>query len=191
MKLRFSINVPNWLDRIFAWPVVRYRQCKFGYTFRKIRLTEGKYTIVDLQDFYLLNDYDWVTYGKGDCIYAVRHLISADVKEQIVRMHRYIMKAPEELLVDHKNGDGLDNRRSNLRLATFSQNMQNRRKHKKTSSKFLGVCFDKRNGKWRAKIKYNGKTIHLGRFDNEEDAARAYDAAAKKYYGEFARVNFP
>ena len=102
------------------------------------------------------------------------------------------MRAPRGLLVDHRNGDGLDNRRDNLRLATHSENMMNRPKIKSpTTSRFVGVYFDKARRLWVARIHLNGKCIWLGRFATEIEAAKAYDEAAKKYHGEFARLNFP
>jgi hypothetical protein len=101
------------------------------------------------------------------------------------------MNPPPGLLVDHRNCNSLDNRRANLRLATHQENMRNRRKRKNTSSRFIGVTFDKQRGKWLARIIYQGKRIFLGRFDTEIEAARAYDAAVKKYHIEFARLNFP
>jgi hypothetical protein len=191
MKLHLTINVPNWLDRIFTFPLLTCRRLKYGYPFRRIHLTEGKFALVDPQDFYWLNNFDWCADGKGDCIYAVRHLLSADEKANVVRMHRYIMKAPDKLLVDHRNGDGLDNRRDNLRLATHSQNTCNRKKKTCTSSKYIGVCLDKQTGKWRSLIMINGKSLSLGRFDSELDAAKAYDVAAREYHKDFARLNFP
>jgi hypothetical protein len=101
------------------------------------------------------------------------------------------MNAPPGILVDHRNNDGLDNRRDNLRLATFSQNNINCRRNKsKSSSRFVGVTFDKRKKQWRVRISVSRKRIFLGYFDSEIDAAKAYDQAAKKYYGEFARLNF-
>ena len=187
-----TIKVPNWLDRIFAWPVAAYRQLKFGYPFRKIPLGEGRFTIVDQKDFYLLNNFRWCAKGDGQCIYAVRFVIEADKRAKIVTMHREIMDTPPGILVDHRNNDGLDNRRDNLRLATSSQNNINCRRNKsKSSSRFVGVTFDKRKKQWRVRISVNRKRIFLGYFDSEIDAAKAYDEAAKKYYGEFARLNFP
>jgi hypothetical protein len=187
-----NVTIPNWLDKIFAWPAMIYRRHKYGYDFRRITLGEGLFTIVDQKDFYQLNNFRWCAKGDGQCIYAVRFVIEADKRAKIVTMHREMMDAPPGLLVDHKNGDTLDNRRTNLRLATRSQNMSNRRKMKtKTSSQYIGVCFDKRSGRWIAKINHNNKKIWLGRFDSEIEAAKAYDQAAKKYHGEFARLNFP
>jgi hypothetical protein len=102
------------------------------------------------------------------------------------------MNAPKGILVDHQNSNPLDNRRSNLRLATHLQNSHNRKKTKiKTTSKYLGVSFDKYRKKWHVRILHMGKRINLGRFADEDEAGRAYDAAAKKYFGEFARLNFP
>jgi len=101
------------------------------------------------------------------------------------------MNAPKGCLVDHINGDGLDNRRANLRLATPSQNNCNKPGFNK-SSKYKGVSrTDLKKKQWRAVIHYNNEMIHLGRFCNEVAAAKAYDKAAKKYHGEFAYLNFP
>jgi hypothetical protein len=101
------------------------------------------------------------------------------------------MNAPDNLLVDHRNGNSLDNRRDNLRLATNSQNQYNKRKKPNTSSRFLGVAFHKKNRKWTAYLQASGKRIYLGSFNSEIEAARVRDAAAKKHRGEFARLNFP
>lgn len=108
-----------------------------------------------------------------------------------VFLHRLLLQVPEGMFVDHINGDKLDNRRCNLRAATAHQNARNRANHQKTSSRFKGVYFHKHTRKWKGTIHVDGKHSHLGLFANEEDAARAYDAAARQHYGEFARLNFP
>jgi hypothetical protein len=191
MKVNLTIGIPIWLDRICAWPVVIYRKHKYGYSFRKIYLDEGLWTIVDTADYYRFSCFKWYIDGRDGRFYAVRGKRIGKDNVIKVRLHREIMKAPEGLLVDHRNFDGLDNRRSNLRIATHGENNQNKRKRKGATSRYIGVSFDNWAGKWRARIMYKGKMIFLGHFDNEIDAAKAYDAAAKKYYGEFARLNFP
>jgi hypothetical protein len=109
-----------------------------------------------------------------------------------VWMHRYLMNAPKDKKVDHRNNRTLDNRRENLRLASTGENNKNRRKMRGNfSSKYKGVFWNERRKRWFARINVDGKLIHIGSFKKEKDAARAYDAAAKKYHKVFACVNFP
>ncbi|MGA2680061.1 MAG: HNH endonuclease [Sedimentisphaerales bacterium] len=192
MKIKLTISIPNWLDRIFAWPVLFYRKRKFGSAFRKIHLTEGKYALVDPGDFYWLNSFDWFTKKNSKSFYAVRMDNESAKWGKIVTMHRQIMGFPEGFVVDHRNLFGLDNRRSNLRIATRSQNNCNKIQDKiGCTSKYRGVHWVKMDKRWRAHIQFQGKFISLGYFKNEIAAARAYDEAARKYHGEFARLNFP
>jgi UDP-N-acetyl-D-glucosamine dehydrogenase len=191
MSASLTIPIPFWLDFIFVLPILYYRLLRYGYTFRKIYLGDGESAILDLQDYYRLRGFKWFLSGNKTNLYASRTYKIGHKKVTIKSMHRDITNAPKGLVVDHINGNGLDNRRENLRLATHAQNMYNRPKIKsKTSSPFIGVYFDNRIPKWTAKIRFQGKRIYLGSFKSEIDAAKAYDAAALKYHGQFAKLNF-
>ena len=107
-------------------------------------------------------------------------------------MHREVANTPDGLVCDHINGDSLDNRKANLRSATYLQNSWNRGKSQRIGySKYKGVIFYKMRQKWCATICVYGKKIFLGTFEDEIQAVKAYDKAAKKYFGEFAKPNFP
>jgi hypothetical protein len=192
MKVNLTIGIPVWVDRICEWPVMWYRRRKYGYDFRRIYLGEGEWTILEPADYYRLNDFSWYLMGKNDKFYVVRTAKVGNGRYKTVSMHREIMNAPRGRMVDHKNCDSQDNRRENLRFATPAENVRNRSKTRsKTSSRYIGVCRDKKRNRWAAHLKHNNKDIWLGRFDNEIEAAKAYDEAAKEYHGEFAHLNFP
>ncbi len=156
----------------------------------KIVLNQGYEAIVDDRDYEELSKYKWhIRTCCGFLHYAVRSF-RVHGASKTEAMHRRILHVPKGLEVDHINGDGLDNRRANLRLCSRQQNAFNGHKRANASG-FKGVVWHKGAGRWRAKIMKNHTTVHLGYFNFPEDAGRAYDRAARELFGEFARVNFP
>lgn len=147
---------------------------------QQIPLTKGEFAIVDDEDYEFLSQFKWC-YSHG---YAQRR-----VNNKNVYMHRFLA-GEHGKIVDHINRNKLDNRRSNLRVCTQSENNMNRITNAvREVAKYKGAHWNKRANKWMACIKSNGKQIHLGYFKSEEDAANAYNYAALKYFGEYARLN--
>jgi len=150
-----------------------------------IELTKGKRAIVDDADYEWLSQWKWL-YLSG---YAARFK-RKNGNQEVKLIHREIMKAPKRKQVDHRNMNCLDNRRNNLRICTFSQNMRNRKKQKSGTSIYKGVSLNKKSGSWETSIRFDGKRVHIGSFNNEYYAGLAYDLWAVDIYGEFARTNF-
>lgn len=162
--------------------------------YRLIPLTQGKVAIVDAADYDFLNQWKWCARWDDNtqAFYAMRGESIGNGKIRSVLMHRLVMglKPGDRRLVDHRAPNStLDNRRSNLRLATYQQNARNRRRHRNNKSGFRGVNFDAKQGLYRARIMVNGKNIGLGRRKTAEAAYALRLAAEEKYYGEFGTAN--
>ncbi len=152
---------------------------------RIIPVSKGLFTVVDEQDYDELAKYRWFAHRNGENYYACRSEAG-----KTISMHRQILNVPAGLMCDHKNHDGLDNRRCNLRICTASQNQQNRLPRSAGTSHYKGVHWDAYNRKWRAEIQHNGRRIHIGYYDYQADAAIAYDDVAIELFGEFACLNY-
>lgn len=155
---------------------------------RRIALSQGKYALVDDADYEWLNQWKWTYHSMGSGA-AARKIKVGKGKQASVLMHRLILDASDGMHVDHINGDGLDNRRENLRQCTPQQNWRNRKPANKNGSGYKGAYPNKNH--WEAAITVNRQRLYLGCFGNPEDAARAYDEAAREHFGKYARLNFP
>jgi len=209
IELNIKIKIPPFLERIYVrLLLLRYR--RLGPDIRLIPLTKARFAIVDLADYERLRKHKWRAARSNRTFYAVRtDPESTPGRLKLIWMHREVLQAklassPHPLrgpgaqqrgpsvVADHINHNGLDNRRANLRLATVADNNYHRRKRiSKTRSRYKGVDLVKPTGKFRARIRAEGRRRYLGAFESETDAARTYDKAAKKHHKEFAVLNFP
>jgi len=191
--IQIVIDIPPRLARILVAALLLYRRARYGYPFRRIPLTRGQFAIVDPEDYDRLSRYKWYAVEGPRTFYAVRSLTNGrKEKRKNAYMHHMVIHIPAGMFCDHINRNGLDNRKANLRPATHTQNVWNRRKFKQDSrSKYKGVDWANDMKRWRARIRVNGKRLYLGSFAEEIDAAKAYDEAARKHHGQFASLNFP
>jgi hypothetical protein len=156
---------------------------------RLIPLTKGHFAIVDACEYGALSQFRWHAQVKSNTVYARRDIRISKTNTLAIFMHHDVVGKPQGLLVDHINGNGLDNRRSNLRLCSFTKNMQNRRSVRNSRSRFKGAYWHKNKKTWTSVITCYGKRHDLGDFASEANAAQAYNFAAHIYMGEFARSN--
>ena len=156
---------------------------------RTIQLTRGLNTLIDEADFETVCHLRWHIRGTGNNSYATHSEPTGSTpKHRPVRLHRLLTSTADDKRIDHKNGDRLDNRKYNLRTATRLEN--NRNIHvPKGKSRFKGVIWDASKNCWKARIGIEGKALYLGSSQTEEECALLYDAAARKFFGEFACTN--
>lgn len=150
---------------------------------KKIELSQEFFALVDDEDFERVSQFNWHVRITKNAKYAVTNM-----NKTTVQMHRFIMNCPKDKMVDHENRNGLDNRKSNLRICSRSENLMNSKKPSGLlTSKYKGV--NRVGKKWRAEIRKNRKGYYLGTFETEIEAAKAYNKKAKELFGEFAKLN--
>ncbi len=161
---------------------------------KEIPLTHGKVALVDDVDYELVNQFKWhaVQSKNGQTWYAQRN-VPVNGKQKMQFMHRFIMGMTDHPKpdIDHRNHNGLDNQRDNLRVCPDGQNQRHQRKHLNNTSGYKGVAWHKKSGTWQANIRFQGRLQHLGQFACPIEAAHAYDFAALVLHGQFAHFNFP
>lgn len=165
----------------------KIRQIRIEGNLAYVPLTQGYEAIIDAADVPLVEGFNWCASVAGNRVYAVRGVV-LDGKAATIWMHRVIMSPPDHVLVDHRDGDGMNNRRKNLRIATKTQNNRNTRKGKNNTSGFKGVSWDGWHGKWRAFITVDRKRHTLGCHSTAEEAHAAYCEASARLHGEFGRT---
>ena len=153
-----------------------------------VPLTRGLEAVIDAADAAFVGQWNWCARVSRGHAYAGRAGSKKLGETKIKLLHRELLRAPDNLFVDHASGDGLDDRRQNLRLATPTQNHRNQRTSKANTSGAKGVSWHKRIGRWAANISVDGKSLHLGYYDTKELAQAAYAAASAEHHGEFGRT---
>jgi hypothetical protein len=154
-----------------------------------VSLTMGYEAIIDVSDIPVVSGRRWTAMVRPHAVYAISKAKRSAGESKMLYMHRVIIGAQDGTQIDHVDRCGLNNRKANLRIATASQNQHNQGVRKNNTTGAKGVSFDKRSGKWYARIKLNGQRFNLGTFVSLEEARGAYAAAAEKMHGDFGRVS--
>lgn len=158
---------------------------------KEIPLGQALIAFVDEADYEALKDYGWVIDRREEKVYVKRYIRERSKIIGVVYLHRQIMGATDKsVVVDHRDGNPLNNQRQNLRLCSRAENGRNSKISKSNVHGFKGVS-QRPSGRWAAYITFNRRNICLGTYDLKEDAARAYDNGAKQHHKEFASLNFP
>lgn len=152
-----------------------------------VPLTRGKTAVIDAADAHLVGGVNWCAVKFGDTFYAATNR-RLDGKRRVAYAHRDLMTPPDDMIVDHIDGNGLNCRRSNMRLATRAQNVRNSRRPKHNTSGFKGVSYNRKNQRWQAHIKVDSKSTYLGLYATPEDAYAAYCVASERYHGKYGRI---
>jgi len=168
---------------------MRANEVEFHQDVAILKLTQGKHAVVDIADYPVVSGYRWHAIKMPRRYYASTHIRTNDGKQTLLQIHRLLL--PDAAEVDHIDHDGLNNTRGNIRACTHAQNHMNQRKSENCTSQYKGVCRHKATQKWQSQITLNRVPVYIGRFATELDAAHAYDASARKHFGEFACLNFP
>lgn len=157
-----------------------------------IPLTRGYEAVIDVDDLPLVEGRNWGATAERDRIYAKTTVTVSVGRQRIISLHRLIANVDDPLIeVDHRDGDGLNNRRANLRVCDRSRNSWNRGLESTSTTGFKGVSYVKSDNRYEAKIRFHVRRLYLGRFATAEQAAAAYDIAAELAFGDFAKLNFP
>lgn len=157
----------------------------------EIVLNRGLVALVDADDAARVGERTWTAFNAKWRIYA-KTTEGPRKQRRTIYLHQFVMRSPGgAIMVDHRDGNGLDCRKENLRFCSCAQNNMNRIKHKRATSKFKGVYLERNSGKWAAQLTRAGLHRSLGFFDSEIEAAKTWDRAAVEQYGEFACLNFP
>lgn len=157
---------------------------------KEIECTKGKVALVDDDDYPLVSQFRWFSWVSSSGTWYARRTVTDGSGRGSASMHRTIMCPPDNLDVDHINGDGMDNRRENLRVCTTKQNCANT-KLPLPKSGYRGVYYDADRRRWLAQVTINGRSKVVGRFKSPSQAAISRDLAAYELYGDFAVLNFP